>query len=148
MKVYEKWIAEWRAKHPRAGGRCLYASQLMGRIFPELRVVYGYVLIPGIAGVTYIEFPAFVLENRHKIEPQWASHCWCETVDGVILDPTADQFTDIFRYREVRLPGVRTLRGRGRNRQAASGDARPSSGRGRREAVGLPPARRSACAGC
>jgi hypothetical protein len=104
VQVYEKWIAEWRTKHPRAGGRCAYAAQLMAQIFPELRVVYGVVSIPGIAGVTYIEFPAFVRENRHKVGPLWTYHWWCETVDRVILDPTSDQFTEIHKYREIRMP--------------------------------------------
>jgi hypothetical protein len=66
---YEKWIADHQPVDPR--GRCADMTKRMAETFPELRRVRGYYTCP--------------IDGRH-------SHWWLVTPDGVVIDPTADQF--------------------------------------------------------
>lgn len=59
-------------------GQCAEATEAMVQRFPELRRVRGHVAI---------------VES-----PKTPAHWWCETEDGVIVDPTARQFVGIVAY--------------------------------------------------
>lgn len=71
---YQAWIAayETRVGVENLTGKCGPAAQEMNIAFPELRVVRGAVTLS-------------------RCECVW-SHVWCETEEGVVVDPTAKQF--------------------------------------------------------
>ena len=87
---YEAWIKSYRDRVGITHGRCKPAVAEMREAFPELREVRG-----------------------HVFSMTWArrGHIWCETPDGEIVDPTADQFPDIVRY-EPWKPGDEVLVGK------------------------------------
>lgn len=77
---YEEWIREYAAaRDGNVRYRCQGASNEMVEAFIELRLVRGYVV--------------------HKTGWKTA-HWWCETSEGVVVDPTAAQFDDIETYEE------------------------------------------------
>jgi hypothetical protein len=72
----------------------------MAEDFPELRVVKGSVLIPGIGGLTYLKYAPDALAHPERFPTTAeASHWWCLAPDGTILDPSGDQFTKVLKYR-------------------------------------------------
>src|SRR3990167_3649327 len=73
MTNYDTWIESYRARVVDTAAKCAEATAEMLTAFPELRRVRGYVLTA--AGYD---------------RPHW----WLTTVDGTIVDPTADQFAD------------------------------------------------------
>jgi hypothetical protein len=105
---YDEWIEAWRTDHPRAAGLCARAVSEMVKAFPELQVVQGKALIPGVGGYTCFEYdPEALKEDR---PPIWVPHWWCVSPDGEILDPTADQFTKVLNYvRDGDDPTLREL---------------------------------------
>lgn len=73
---YKKWIEEYQANND-IFSKCAQLSKLMKEAFPELKCIRGEVFIS----------PALMLRE----------HIWCETVDGVVVDPTASQYaTDYY----------------------------------------------------
>ncbi len=68
--TYQEWIAEYTSNTKFLVGRCLHATLEMCKVFPELKRVPGHVLLPA----------------------RYEEHWWCETPDGKIVDPTADQW--------------------------------------------------------
>lgn len=70
--------SEWILSNDYGRGQCAEATQAMVAAFPELRRVGGHVVI---------------LES-----PKTPTHWWCETEDGIIVDPTARQFQCIVEY--------------------------------------------------
>lgn len=79
---YTSWIKGYRASVNSTLGRCKEATAAMVKDFPELKIVPGHVYT------------------------DWGKrgHFWCETEDGTIIDPTADQFNVIWDY-EAFEPG-------------------------------------------
>lgn len=71
----------------------------MAEEFPELRVVKGTAIIPGVGGLTYLQFDPEALAHPERYPPAESSHWWCVAPDGTILDPTGDQFTEVLEYR-------------------------------------------------
>jgi hypothetical protein len=97
----EDWIATWRKRHPRAGGRCAHAARALAKEFLHLEVVQGSVLIPAYKGVTFLKYVPPTPELL-ALPPLEASHWWCrDPQTGVIYDPTADQFTKILKYQPI-----------------------------------------------
>lgn len=68
-KEYKKWIAE---NVKEAYGKCVEITKQMQQAFPELRRVRGHYICP--------------IDGER-------SHWWLETSAGVIVDPTASQFS-------------------------------------------------------
>jgi len=95
--TYDDWIANWRRRHPRAGGRCAQAAREMAEAFPELRVVQGRVTVPAYRGVTYVKYGPPTPELL-ALPPVQAPHWWCVAPNGDVLDPSGDQFSKVFAY--------------------------------------------------
>ena len=106
--TYDEWIHIWRVDHPQAAGSCAHAVQEMVKVFPELKAVRGRALIPGVGGFTCFEYDPEALKEDHP--PISVFHWWCMTPDGDILDPTADQFREVFQYLpDYQNPTIREL---------------------------------------
>lgn len=69
MTKYLDWIS--RTVEPPVRGTCYMYSKMMSVEFPELRLCRGYYNDP--------------FGRSHQ-------HWWCETSDGIIVDPTVAQF--------------------------------------------------------
>lgn len=88
QEEYQSWIDNYRANNITLG-RCLVATAAMQKVFPELNIIKGHVYcIWGKRG-----------------------HAWCQTPNGNIVDPTADQFDFIFKY-ESWKPGDEVYTGK------------------------------------
>lgn len=86
--TYDEWTRAYLARFARPEhcyGKCKEAVDKMARAFPELRKVRGHVLSA----------------------PPWGrrQHWWLETMDGLVVDPTAAQFPAIEAYEEL-IEGV------------------------------------------
>jgi hypothetical protein len=84
MLTYSEWIAEYsRRNNGVTLGRCREACSEMREFYPELREVRGHVFC------------------------QWGQrgHVWLVDESGNIVDPTASQFPEIWRYEEWKLGG-------------------------------------------
>ncbi len=80
MTKYIHWIREYVSRHNgNVRYHCQEASDEMVKAFPELRQVRGYV-----------EY-----DNGFS-----TAHWWCETTDGIVVDPTASQFYSVTEYDE------------------------------------------------
>jgi hypothetical protein len=79
---YQAWIDEHYPTQDSARFQCKKAARDLAVAFPELRVVRGHSLVCG----------------ECRARPHW----WCETEEGVIVDPTAHQwFGGIERYERL-----------------------------------------------
>lgn len=79
---HEAWISQYAATHPIAGC-CHEACLAMRMAFPELRLVRGWVELYG---------------------SDVRTHWWLADVQGVVVDPTVDQFKashGVWRYLEL-----------------------------------------------
>ena len=72
MIIFDRWIEKYNSQHKNVCGKCKEATLEMMKHFPNLKRVRG-----------------FVYATSHR-KPQ--EHWWCETPDGVIIDPTKKQF--------------------------------------------------------
>jgi hypothetical protein len=80
---YNEWIAEYLQEVGNNGyGRCEEATRIMVKVFPELTRVAGHV---------------------ETIEWGRRAHWWCTTPNGVIVDPTAAQFSGISEYEPLQV---------------------------------------------
>jgi hypothetical protein len=87
---YEAWIADYVVRqNGHVLGKCRAAVTEMCAAFPELREVRGHLYC------------------------SWGqrAHAWCETPEGLVVDPTQDQFPDIYHYEEWR-PGDKVTIGK------------------------------------
>lgn len=75
---YKNWIDAYIERTDYLRGKCRAGSNEMAEAFPELKVVFGWVL---------------TLYGEEE-------HFWCETEDGKIVDPTVGQFLSIGGYRK------------------------------------------------
>ena len=73
---YQTWIDAYLARVGDPRGTCKVACREMLVRFPELKRVPGHV---------------YCTSGKH-------GHVWLETKSGDIIDPTASQFPEIFRY--------------------------------------------------
>ena len=78
---YEMWMAA--NVTPPVRGMCKHYSELMVKVFPELRLAKGWYIDP-----TCIQHP----------------HWWCVTPQGIIIDPTVEQFMLGGTYKEYDGP--------------------------------------------
>lgn len=79
----------------RQAGKCLFYSTEMQKVFPELIMKRGYVS----SSENLDNFPELGYDRQYP-------HVWLETKDGVVIDPTANQFINLgeLDYTELMHP--------------------------------------------
>ena len=99
VERYTKYIMDsFPADDPMAAwGKCVEFSEKMKQDFPELILVKGYVSSP--------ENPD---NNRYAGYDKQYTHQWLRTADGVIVDPTAAQFSLLGKLNYQEFEGVFT----------------------------------------
>lgn len=78
---YKSWIIKIKSEYNVLTGLCGSISRKMIENFPELRLARGY----------------FIDDYGAK-----HSHWWCVSSDGIIIDPTVDQFKSNFEISAAR----------------------------------------------
>lgn len=82
-KRYLDWISDNFPTPESAHCKCREATEEMVEVFPELVRVRGFA----------------VVWEPYGLPPTKAPHWWCETVEGVVVDPTGHQYpTEILHY--------------------------------------------------